>query len=60
MCLNLYDYQSKASRYGKGLTYFKNRATQSKTRVDSQKTKRREQKHKIKGKNPPTERKRME
>ena len=27
MCLSLYDYQTKASRYKKGLTYFKNRKT---------------------------------
>ena len=27
MCLSLYDYQAKASRYWKGLTYLKNRAT---------------------------------
>ena len=27
MCLSLYDYQDKASRYRKGLTYLKNLAT---------------------------------
>ena len=27
MCLSLYDYQAKASRYRKGLTSLKNRAT---------------------------------
>ena len=27
MCLSLYDYQAKVSRYRKGLTYLKNRAT---------------------------------
>lgn len=27
MCLSLYDYQPKAGRYRKGLTYLKNRAT---------------------------------
>ena len=27
MCLSLYDYQAKAHRYQKGLTYLKNRAT---------------------------------
>ena len=27
ICLSLYDYQAKASRYRKGLTYLKNRAT---------------------------------
>ena len=27
MCLSLYDYQAKVSRYRKGLRYLKNRAT---------------------------------
>ena len=27
MCLSLYNYQAKASKYRKGLTYLKNRAT---------------------------------
>ena len=39
--MSLYDYQSKASRYRKGLTYLKNRATISqKHTIDSQKPKR--------------------
>ena len=48
MCLSLYDYQAKASRYRKGLTYLKNRATtnQNKT-LHSQKLKRKGQEHKI-------------
>ena len=49
MCLSLYDYQSKASRYRKRLTYLKNRATTNQKHTkDSQKPKRREHKHKIK------------
>ena len=31
MCLILYDYQDKASRYRKGLKYLKNRQPQIKT-----------------------------
>lgn len=60
MCLRLYDYQPKASRYRRGLTYLKNRATtnQKKHSVESQKLQRREQKHKIKGTHKTTERKR--
>ena len=46
MCLSLYDYQSKASRYRKGLTYLKNRATTNqKPTTDSPNPKRREHKH---------------
>ena len=41
MCWSLYDYQSKANRYWKGLTYLKNRvATNQKHIIDSQKPKR--------------------
>ena len=41
MCLSLFDYQSKASRYRKGLTYLKNRiTTNQKHTIDSQKPKR--------------------
>ena len=47
MCLSLYDYQSKASRYRKGLTYLKNRVTAyRKSKTDSQKPKRKELKYK--------------
>ena len=49
MYLNLYDYQSKASRYRKGLTYLKNRANTKHT-IDSQNLQRREHKHKIEAK----------
>ena len=45
MCLSLHDYQSKASRYRKGLTYLKNRATTNqKLKMYSQKPKIREHK----------------
>ena len=43
MCLSLYDYQSKASRHKKGLTYSKNRTSIQKHTIYSQNTKRREQ-----------------
>ena len=53
MCLSLYDYQSKASIYRKGLTYLKNRATTNeKHTINSQKPK-----HKIKGNHETTKRK---
>ena len=46
MCLSLYDYQSKASRYRNGLAYLKNRViTNEKNTIDSQKPKRKELKH---------------
>ena len=45
MCLSLYDYQSKASRYRKGLTYLKNRVTANqKHTIDSQKNKKKRMK----------------
>ena len=50
MGLSLYDHQAKASRYRKGLTYLKNRATTNQNQtLHSQKLKRRGHKHKIKG-----------
>ena len=52
MCLSLYNYQVKASRYKKGLTYLKNRATTNQNQsIHTQKLKRRH-KHKIKGNHP--------
>ena len=46
MCLNLYDYQFKASRYSHGSTYLKTRVTTNqKHTTDSQKAKRKEFKH---------------
>ena len=53
MCLSLYDYQAKASRYRKGLTYLKNRATTNQNQtLHSQKLKGKGHKHKIKGEHP--------
>ena len=53
MCLNLYDYQAKASRYRKGLTYLKNRATKNQNQtLHTQKLKRKVQRHKINGNHP--------
>ena len=50
MYLSLYDYQAKASRYKKGLTYLKNRATTNqKQTIHSQKL--RGKKHKRKSSN---------
>ena len=46
MCLSLYDYLSKASRYSNGLTHLKTRVTTNqKHATDSQKPKRKEFKH---------------
>ena len=40
MCLTLHDHETKASRYRKGLTYLKNRATTNQTQtLHSQKLK---------------------
>ena len=48
MCLRLYDYQAKASRYRKGLTYLKNKATTNQNQtLHSQKLERKVLKHKI-------------
>ena len=53
MCLSLYDYQAKASRYRKGLTYLKNRATTNQNQtLHSQKLKAKVLKHKINGNHP--------
>lgn len=52
MCLNVCDYQAKASRYRKVLAYLKNKeTTNEKQTVHSQKLKR-GHKHKIKGTQP--------
>jgi len=54
MCLGLYDCQAKASRYRKGLTHLKNRATTNQNQIlHSQKLKRKVHKHKI-NRNHPT------
>ena len=58
ICLSLYDYQTKASRYRKGLSYLKNRATANQIQIiHSQKLKRRVHKHKTKGNQPTKKRK---
>ena len=58
MCLSLYDYQTKVSRYRKGLTYLKNRAiTNQNQTIHSQKLKRRGHKHKIRGNHSAKEKK---
>ena len=33
ICLSIYDYQVKARRYSKGLTYLKNRATTNQNQI---------------------------
>ena len=58
MCLSLYDYQAKASRYRKGLTCLKNQATTNQNQtLHSQKLKRKVLKHKINGNHPTKKRK---
>ena len=58
MCLSLYDYQAKASRYRKELTYLKNRATTNQNQtLHSQKLKRKVLKHKINRNHPTKKRK---
>ena len=53
MCLNLYDYQARASRCRKRLTFLKNReTTNQKQTTHSQKLKRRGHKNKIKANHP--------
>ena len=61
MCLSLYDYQAKASRYSKGSTYLKNRATTNQNQtLHSQKMKRKLLKQKINGNHPNKKKGRME
>ena len=58
VCLSLYDYQARARRYRKELTYLKNRATANKNQTsNSQKLKRKGQKHKISLNHPTKEKK---
>ena len=55
MCLSIYDYQTKAIRQRKGLTYLKNRATTDQNQtLQSQKLKRKVLEHKINGNHPTT------
>ena len=52
ICLRLYDYQAKVSRYNKDQTYLKNSATINQNQpIHSQEIKR-GHKHKIKGNHP--------
>ena len=56
--MSLYDYQAKASRYRKGLTYLKNRATTNQNQIlHLQKLKRKALKHKTNGNHPTKKRK---
>ena len=58
MCLRLYYYQTKASRYRKGVKYLKNRATTNQNQtLHSQKLIRNVHEHKIKETHPTKERK---
>ena len=58
MCLSLYDYQAKVSRYRKVLTYLKNRATTNQSQIlHSQKLKRKILKYEINGNHPTKKRK---
>ena len=57
MCLSLYDYQAKESRYRKGLTHLKNKATTNQNQIiHSQKLKGAHE-HEIKGNDPTKKRK---
>ena len=56
--LSLCDHQAKASRYRKGLTYLKNKATTNQNLTShSQKLKRKALKHKVNGNHPTKKRK---
>ena len=58
MCLNLHDYQAKASRYRKRLMCLKNRATTNQNQIlHSQKLRRKGHEHKINGNHLTKERK---
>ena len=60
MCLSLYDYQAKASRYRKRLSYLKKRATTNQNQTfHSQKLKIKVLKNKI-NKNHPTKKRKEE
>ena len=61
MCFSLYDYQTKASTYRKGLTYLKNRATTNQNQtLHSKKLKRKVHEHKIHGNHPTKKEKKKE
>ena len=57
MCLSPYDYQAKASRYRKVLTYLQNGNHKSKPNTTFTKTKNKSTKHKINGNHPTKKRK---
>ena len=58
MCISLYDYHTKASKYRKGLRYLKNRATTNQNQtLHTQKMKRKTLKQKIIGDHPTKKRK---
>ena len=58
MCWSLYDYQANVSRYKKGLTYLKNRATTNQNQIlHSQTLKIKVHEHKIIGNHPTRKRK---
>ena len=58
MCLSLYDYQAKASRYRKGLMCLKNRAATNQIQtLHAIKLKRNVLKHKTNGNHPTKKRK---
>ena len=52
MCLSSYDYKAKASRYRKGLSYWKNKATTNQKPINTfTKTKKKKTEHKNKSSN---------
>ena len=57
MYLSLYDYEAKASRYRKSLTYIQNRATTNQTKHTFTKLKIKVLKYKINGNHPTKNRK---
>ena len=58
MRLSLYEYQSKVSRYRKGLTYLKNSVTTNQNQIIHSKKLKSRRKYKIKG-NLPTNKERI-
>jgi len=57
MCLSIYNYQDKGSRYRKGLTYFKKKGNCKSKPNSTFKLKRKVHKHKINGNHPAKKRK---
>ena len=52
ICFNIYDYEVKASRYRKGLSYLKNSATTNQNQTNLSQKLKRGCKHELKGNNP--------